>query len=171
MAVTPTGRVVRHDSGADLVIDRRFSAPVEEMWAAVTESDRTAAWFGPWTGTGAPGHTIHVQMLFEEGEPWMDMTVEACESPTRYAVSSSDAFGSWLMEMQLTPEPGGTRVSLIQHLDEASVALAVDTGPGWEYYLDLLVAAHSGGPRPCFDDCLALKRHYESEVARAVDGR
>ncbi|MGW0044550.1 SRPBCC family protein [Rhodococcus sp. NPDC003348] len=171
MTVTPTGRVVRRDSGADLVIDRRFPDPIEEVWAAVTESDRTAAWFGPWTGTGAPGNTIRVQMLFEEGEPWMDMTVEACEAPTRYVVSSSDEFGSWLMEVQLVAEPDGTLLSLIQHLDEASVAVAVDTGPGWEYYLDLLVAARTGGSRPQFDDYLAMKGHYESEVARLGENR
>jgi hypothetical protein len=57
-------------------------------------------------------------------------------------------------------------VRLIQHLDAAAAALAVDTGPGWEYYLDLLVTAQSAEPRPRFDDYLALKGLYESEVAR-----
>ncbi|WP_137876321.1 SRPBCC family protein [Rhodococcus sp. Q] len=166
MTVTPTGRVVRTASGADLVIDRLFSVSAEQMWAAVTESDRTAAWFGPWTGTGSAGNAIRVQMVFEEGEPWMDMTIEVCEAPSRYVVSSTDDFGSWLMEVQVAADGDGSRVRLIQHLDAAAAALAVDTGPGWEYYLDLLVAAQSGDPRPRFDDYLALKGHYESEVAR-----
>ncbi|MFD1814294.1 SRPBCC family protein [Rhodococcus gannanensis] len=169
MTATPTGRLVRREDGADLVIDRTFPEPVDEMWAAITESDRTATWFGPWTGTAAPGNTIRVQMRFEDGEPWMDMTIEECERPTRYVLSSSDDFGSWLMEMQVAAEPDGCRVRLIQHLDSASVALAADTGPGWEYYLDLLVAARSRGPRPDFDGYLELKGHYESEVARVAE--
>ncbi|EME16026.1 SRPBCC family protein [Rhodococcus triatomae] len=171
MPATATGRLVRRGDGADLLIDRQFSEPAAEMWAAVTRSERTAAWFGPWSGTAAPGNTIHVQMRFEDGEPWMDMTVEECEPPDRYVLSSSDDFGSWLMELQVAAAPGGCRVRLIQHLDSSSVALAADTGPGWEYYLDLLVAARSGGPRPEFDGYLELKGHYESEVARVAGAR
>ena len=107
MTVTPTGRVVRTASGADLVIDRLFSVSAEQMWAAVTESDRTAAWFGPWTGTGSAGNAIRVQMAFEQGEPWMDMTIEVCEAPSRYVVSSTDDFGSWLMEVQVAADGDG----------------------------------------------------------------
>ena len=35
-------------------------------------------------------------------------------------------------------------------------------GPGWEYYLDLLVASRDGGPAPAFDDYYpAQKAYYE----------
>lgn len=42
MNPTPTGRVVRTSSGYDLVVTRRFSAPIDDVWAGVTESERTA---------------------------------------------------------------------------------------------------------------------------------
>jgi len=36
-------------------------------------------------------------------------------------------------------------------------------GPGWEYYLDMLVAARDGTPAPVFDDYYpAMKPYYEA---------
>ena len=41
-----------------------------------------------------------------------------------------------------------------------------DTGPGWEYYLDRLVAMHTDGPMPEFDAYLAdLKPYYDDAAA------
>ena len=37
------------------------------------------------------------------------------------------------------------------------------SAPGWEYYLDLLVAARDGGPTPEWDDYYpAQKGYYEA---------
>ena len=33
-------------------------------------------------------------------------------------------------------------------------------GPGWEYYLDMLVAAHGGQPLPSFDDYFPAQQGY-----------
>lgn len=39
--------------------------------------------------------------------------------------------------------------------------LAGDVGPGWEYYLDMLVAAREGEALPSFDDYYPAQRaHY-----------
>jgi uncharacterized protein YndB with AHSA1/START domain len=55
MNPTPGGRLVRTPTGRDLVLIRRFRAPIEDVWASITESDRTARWFASWTGDAAPG--------------------------------------------------------------------------------------------------------------------
>ena len=87
MNPTPTGRL----SSTDLVLTRTFRAPVDDVWASLTEPQRTARWFGPWKGDAAPGATIAVQMVHEEGEPWMDMTIDACDPPRRLDLRGSAA--------------------------------------------------------------------------------
>ena len=38
-----------------------------------------------------------------------------------------------------------------------------EMGPGWEYYLDMLVAARDGSPTPSFDDYYpAMKPYFEA---------
>ncbi|GAA0445687.1 hypothetical protein Aca07nite_03560 [Actinoplanes capillaceus] len=158
MSPTPTGRIL----GGDLVLTRSFRAPVADVWASLTEPERTARWFGPWKGDAAPGSTIRVQMIQEEGRPWMDMTIDACEPPRRLALSAVDDHGSWHLDMVLTEAGGVTELRFTQHL--SGTENVGEVGPGWEYYLDLLVASRDGAPFPSFDDYYpAMKEHFESQ--------
>lgn len=158
MSHTPTGRLF----GTDLVLTRTFRAPVDDVWASLTESGRTARWFGPWQGDAAPGHTVKVQMALEDGEPWMDMTIEACEPPRRLALSSVDEHGSWHLELELAETAGVTELRFTQHGVKPDEVGSV--GPGWEYYLDALVAAREDRPLPSFDDYYpAMKDHFEAQ--------
>jgi hypothetical protein len=75
MNPTPTGRLVRTPEGRDLVITRTFRAPIEDVWASITEPERTARWFGPWSGEAGPGKTIRYTMAFEEGGPEMESII------------------------------------------------------------------------------------------------
>ncbi|MEU4689451.1 SRPBCC family protein [Actinoplanes sp. NPDC023714] len=158
MSPTPTGRLF----GTDLVLTRTFRAPITDVWASLTESDRTARWFGPWEGDAAPGRTIKVQMIQEEGRPWMDMTVDACEAPRRLALSAVDEYGAWHLDMILTETAGVTEMRFTQHLTgDENVG---EVGPGWEFYLDALVAAHDGAPLPDFNDYFpAMKPYFEAQ--------
>src|SRR5690349_23356829 len=104
MTPTPTGRLV----GDDLVLTRTFPAPVADVWASLTDPERTARWFGPWQGEGAPGRTIKVQMVQEEGDPWVEMTIEACEPRQRLALSAVDEYGEWHLDLTLTESAGVT---------------------------------------------------------------
>ena len=74
MTNTPTGRLA---DGSALVVSRTFRAPIEDVWASVTEPDRTARWFGTWKGDAAPGRMIKVQMGFEDESPWLDKRIAA----------------------------------------------------------------------------------------------
>ncbi|WP_329109519.1 SRPBCC family protein [Micromonospora sp. NBC_01699] len=159
----PTGLLFPTATGRDLVLRRTFRAPIEDVWASVTESERTARWFGPWKGDPAPGRTIQVQMAYEENGPWLDMLIDACEPPRRLAVSTVDEGGSWRLELLLAEADGGTELSLVHHL-ETEEAIG-EVGPGWEYYLDLLVASREGAPLPVFDDYYPAMKPYFDGLA------
>jgi uncharacterized protein YndB with AHSA1/START domain len=160
MTDAPTGRLFATADGTDLVVTRTFRAPIEDVWASVTESDRTARWFGAWEGEAAPGRTIKLQMAYEEQAPWFDVRIDACEPPRRLAVSTTDDAGGWQLELLLSHADGRTDLRLVHHLN--STDAPGEMGPGWEYYLDMLVAARDGLPTPSFDDYYpAMKPYYE----------
>ena len=149
----PTGRLPRTDTGVDLELRRTFRAPIEDVWASVTESDRTARWYGSWEGEGREGGTIRVTMGFEENSPVSDMTIVGCRAPHHVAVES----GGWHFEITLAQTDDVTTLTFVHHL-ESEEGLG-DIGPGWEYYLDMLVAARQDGQLPSFDD------YYPSQSA------
>ncbi len=158
MSPIPTGRLVRTFEGRDLVILRTFRAPIEDVWASITEPERTARWFGPWTGEAGPGRTIHYTMVFEpEAEP-AEMTIEACEPPRHLAVRAVDDYGSWHLEAHLSEANGTTELRFTHHLD--AKARVGEVGPGWEYYLDNLVASRDGTPLPDFNDYYPAQKAY-----------
>jgi len=151
---TPTGRV----EGNDLVLTRRFEAPIEDVWTSITNSDSTARWFGSWTGKPGAGNTIQVKMLFEQDGPPSEMHIDACEPPRRLALSSKGVYGVKL-EVTLTEAGNTTELRFVHHL--ADRKLAREFGPGWEYYLDNLVAARAGEQLPKFDDYHpSMQPHY-----------
>jgi len=158
MSPTPTGRL----SGNDLVLTRTFRAPVDDVWASLTDPERTARWFGAWQGDAAPGRTIKVQMVYEEGKPWMDMTIDACDPPRRLALSAVNEHGNWYLDMVLAESAGVTELRFTQQLTDTEGVGEI--GPGWEYYLDVLVASRDGRPAPNFDDYYpAMKSHFEAQ--------
>jgi uncharacterized protein YndB with AHSA1/START domain len=155
MSPTPTGRLF----GDDLVLTRTFRAPIADVWASLTDPARTARWFGPWQGDAAPGNTIKVQMVQEEGKPWMDMTIDACSAPSLLGLSSK---GGWQLEMTLTEDAGVTELRFSQHL--TGTENVGEVGPGWEFYLDALVASRDGLPTPDFNDYYpSMKEHFEAQ--------
>lgn len=105
MSPAPNGILRTTETGVDLEITRTIAAPAEDVWASLTESDRTAGWFGPWERLS--NNDIRVQMAFEEGAPWSEMHIEVCESPTRLAVSTAEG---WHLETVLS-ETAPTRRS------------------------------------------------------------
>ena len=66
--MTELGTIEKRDDHHVLVQTRTFRAPVEDVWAAVTEPERLARWIGTWTGDPASG-SVDFRMLFEGDEP------------------------------------------------------------------------------------------------------
>jgi uncharacterized protein YndB with AHSA1/START domain len=151
----PTG----HVSGNDLILTRTFRAPIADVWTSVTDSESTARWIGSWEGEAGPGKTVRLQMLHEKGQPWTTVLIETCEAPRHLAVTTKDEGGEWRLELTL-PQTGDTpELRFVHHMSDRK--LAGDFGPGWEYYLDMLVAAREGRALPSFDDYYpAQKAHY-----------
>ena len=144
--------------GTDLVLTRTFRAPIPDVWASVTDPARTARWFGPWEGDAAPGRTIKVQMAYEDPAGWMDMRIDACEPPQRLALSARDEAGTWVIELLLAERDGVTELRFVQHLETTDGIGQI--GPGWEFYLDMLVAARDGTAQPSFDDYYPAMEPY-----------
>lgn len=172
MTPTPTGRVIRTSQGRDLVLTRTFRAAIDDVWASVTESERTARWFGPWQGEAGVGRKIRYSMAFEqqpdEGPVWSEMTIEACDAPRLLELSSIDDYGSWFLKLELKESAGVTELRFTQRLEEKTDASAV--GPGWEYYLDNLVASREGTRRPDFNDYYPSMKDYYAAAAAGVGG-
>ena len=153
----PTGRL----EGNDLVLTRRFEAPIEDVWTSITKSESTARWYGSWTGTPGAGNTIKIKMVFEKDGPPSEAHIDACEPPRRLALTSKGVYGVKL-EITLTQTGSVTELRFVHHLSDRK--LARDFGPGWEYYLDALVASRDGQPAPDFDDYYpAMKEHFEAQ--------
>lgn len=155
----PTGSIVWTDTGRELTYTRRFDAPIVDVWSSITESERTERWFLRWWGEPGPGRTITYALTFEEGEPEGAMTIVACDAPVRLRVRTADAAGEWELEARLAEADGVTTLTFVHHLDEDTPVAEV--GPGWEYYLDMLVAVREDEQLPEFGDYYpALAEHY-----------
>lgn len=160
---TPTGTVSRiSPTEVELALSRVIAADVDDVWASVTSSDRTAAWIGPWSGEARVGATIQLTMVLEEGDPVVDVRIDACDEPYHVAFDLDD----WSLELRLFPLDNGTELILTQTL--ADPALAESYGPGWEFYLDALLAARDGGPLPSFDDYHPGMAPYYADLAKGL---
>lgn len=162
----PTGR--RDDRDRDwIVFTRRFAAPIDDVWAAVTDPDRMIRWIGTWTGDPASGRVDFFMTAEGEDVPAEPHTIEACDPPRRLVVTSNAADGhSWRMRFELTEADGTTTMVFGQQLTDPDMAASV--GPGWDYYLDRLVAAETDQDVATidFDDYFpALSGHYRLLLA------
>lgn len=158
MTPKPTG----HVRGNDLILTRTFRASIDDVWTSVTARDSTARWIGRWEGEAGPGNTVRLQMVHEKGQPWSNVLIESCEPPRHLAVAMIDDVGDWRIELSLTQTGDTTELRFVHHLSDRS--LAGEAGPGWEYYLDMLVAAREGKALPSFDD------YYPAQKAYYLDG-
>ncbi|WP_196258945.1 SRPBCC family protein [Pelagibacterium limicola] len=159
MSLQPTGRV----DGNDLILTRIFRAPIDDVWTSITESESTARWFGRWEGDAGPGRTVRLQMVHEKDQPWANVLIEECEAPRRLTLVMKDDYGDWRLQLTLAQSGDTTELRFVQNLSDRT--LAGEVGPGWEYYLDMLVAAREGKAPPSFDDYYpAQKEHYLKEA-------
>jgi uncharacterized protein YndB with AHSA1/START domain len=138
----PTGRVESRDGVPVLVLTREFTAPIEDVWAAVTEPDRLARWIGRWEGDPTAG-SVRFQMLFEDGHSGEVMEIRRCDPPRALHLTGHQGDEVWHLDLDLTHADGVTTLTFTQ--PGISAEQVPDIGPGWEYYLDRLVDAETGG--------------------------
>ncbi|WP_275002852.1 SRPBCC family protein [Promicromonospora iranensis] len=146
--LTATGHKEERADGTYVVLTRTFRAPIEDVWAAITEPDRLARWIGRWIGDPAQG-SVRFEMLFEgEDVESEEYEINVCDAPNRLELTSHMAYdehtpATWHLKLDLAEADGVTTLTFAQSMDDP--AMAENVGPGWEYYLDRLVAAETGG--------------------------
>jgi uncharacterized protein YndB with AHSA1/START domain len=171
MTARATGTLGRFDGVDAVVFERRFDTSVEDVWDAVTDPDRLGRWIGTWTGDPASG-AVRFRMTAEgEDVPESTVRIERCEPPHLLRVVATDEYGTWDLVLRVAPDGDGALLTF-HHLVLDPAALE-GTGPGWEYYLDRLVAVESGGsPDLDWDGQYypALAAHYAGLARRLTPG-
>lgn len=147
-------------SGQDLLLTRTITAPAPRIWEHLSRSELLTTWFGSFTGDPSSG-TVMVAMTAEPGEAVAsEYTIHACEPERLLTVSSAMEQDTWRLSLELSAAPGGgdtgtadgagsTQVVLRHH--DVPQAMVQYIGPGWEWYLDRLTSALTGGEIPGMD--------------------
>lgn len=81
---TPLGEVIRDAEGVRLEFVRTFPDPVEPVWAAITDPDELAKWYGTWRGDPSTGR---IELRSMEGDGTFKSTeVLECDRPHKVAI-------------------------------------------------------------------------------------
>ena len=164
--VQATGRVVRDAIGLELIVQRRLPLAAVEAWEWVTAPARLKKWMGTLKGKASVGATLQLTMTAEAGKPTEPIEVIECDPQRRFVVEQRSGDQTWRLRISLAETDAGTTVFLGHRLENAR--LAGEVGPGWEYYLDRLVAAVGGDPMPDFADYYPQQKPYFERIA--MDG-
>ncbi|AZG48526.1 SRPBCC family protein [Gordonia insulae] len=172
MTPIPTGEHRVRAEGDAVAFTRTYRAGIDDVWAAVTESDRLARWIGFYSGDPKQGHVAFT--MNAEGEENMTPTrydIRACEPPRLLRVHTTDDFGTWDLIVELAESDGVTTLTLSQIIDDPTTI--ENTGPGWEYYLDRLSAAidETDPGAIDFDDYYPAQRDYYLRIQHVVAER
>ncbi|MFB7894384.1 SRPBCC domain-containing protein [Microbacterium sp. NPDC056044] len=162
-----TGTICDIDGKPNLVILRRFRASADEVWRELTDSEPLQRWIGRWEGDPASGHVTFFMTAEDPDAAAEEYTILECDRPRRFAGDTSAGAGAWHLWFELAAdEHGDTVLTFGQRLNPEDEVGSI--GPGWEYYLDRLVAAHAGVDVATvkWDDYFpALQPGYERLVA------
>src|SRR3954447_24549768 len=116
-AITPLGRVLRDPDGLRLEFVRTYDAPVDDVWAALTDSDRTARWIGPWSGDPATGSVALTMSAEAEGDP-SPVQILRCVPPTELVVETAGPAGPGRLAVTLRAIDAGTELTFVQRFEE-----------------------------------------------------
>jgi uncharacterized protein YndB with AHSA1/START domain len=161
MSIQATGYVRETGDVRELVYERTFTAPIDDVWASITEPERLDRWIGTWSGDAGPGRSVAFTMTAEGVEKPEDVLIVECDPPRRLTVDMPSPNGTWRIDVSLAESDGITTLvfaQLIMPGDNLG-----DYGPGWEYYLDRLVAARDNTPFREWDEYPpVIQPHYDA---------
>ena len=148
--------------------ERVLDQPLERVWAAITEPDQPAAWWGWADVTLAPGGSFVVEWCNtdEEGNrATMHATITALEPPHLLELTG-DLHG--VLRFTLRPDGDATRLSFTSTL-ALPEEFRTKVLAGWHFHLDALARSLDGHPvdlvqLPGWDE---LHEHYVARLARA----
>lgn len=160
MSALPTG--TRTEDGA-LEMRRKFAESPATLWRHLVDSEHLALWYGPWQGDPQRG-AVDVVMLAEHGSPVERVEILHCDPRARHLqVRLGAGATAWQLAWKVEAAGGGSIMAF--RMEAVDPQIAGSVGPGWEYYLDRLVAAVNGGDvgnvRFETDYYPALRPYYE----------
>lgn len=161
----PHGSVASIDEHPNLVIERTFDSPAGDVWRDLTDSAQLERWIGRWEGDPASGAVDFFMTAESPDAAAQEFRITECDRARRLAVSTQGD-GGWELWLELDEADGVTTLRFGQRLSPQDDIGSI--GPGWEYYLDRLVAAREGRDAASivWDDYFpALQPHYEALVA------
>lgn len=125
---------------AEVVFERRFAAPRERLWRAITDPEELAGWLALAEIDLRVGGSIVLK--FEDGDEHGTIT-EVLE-PELLAYTWNESQTNSLVRFELEPDGDGTRLTL-RHTFEGEVDLS-SYGGGWHHHLEQLIAQMAGRP-------------------------
>ena len=159
-----TGTIGDGPYGQELRLIRHFPDDIETVWAAMTESEQLERWIGRWEGEPRTGRVTFF-MTAEGDAPPSEYRITECTPPTRFAGSTAVGPQTWQLRFELSFADGVTTLLFAQATEDIDLG---SVGPGWEYYLDLLVASRDGTPQPSFDEYYPAQKAYFEQQAHSA---
>jgi len=147
MTNTNLGELIRGEGRAELVFRRRFAHPSAEVWEALTDPSRLAAWF-PTTidGERAVGAALTFRFEQPELEP-IHGEMLRYEPPAVLEFS----WGGDLLRFALEADGDGTALTLTVTFEE--LGKATRDGAGWHQALEALDRGIAGEQSRDYDPC------------------
>ncbi|MGB3029909.1 MAG: SRPBCC domain-containing protein [Candidatus Microthrix parvicella] len=134
----------------NLVLRRTYAAGMDDVWAAITQSDRLARWYGTWTGDPESGSVMVTMNAEAEEVAPARYDITECDAPRRLSLTVGEADVRWRLDIELNGSDGATTLTFVQQ--DIDPDLATDMGAGWGWYLDRLGAGIDGTTPPTLDD-------------------
>lgn len=124
----------------EVVFERRFEAPRERVWRALTDPAELAGWMAPAEIDLRVGGSV----VFKFGDGDERGTITELREPELLAYTWNEDKTDSLVRFELEPDGGGTRLTL-RHTFEGEVELA-GFGGGWHHHLEQLMGLVEGTP-------------------------
>ena len=140
---------------SELVLRRDFAMPRAELWGWLTDTAKTALWYGPYQREGG---RLFITMIHEEGQPTVEGTLLGHEDQRMLHLRAGTEESDFDYRVELEDIPDGSRVTLRQTLHGTPDDPWFEAG--WNFYLDCLVHAIQGMPAPVFED---YARHLQQD--------
>ncbi len=156
-----------------VLLQERLAAEIDEVWSAITDPSRLAAWYALVEGDLRLGAEFRI---FVQADDWEGSgRVMACEPPSRLSVTSRESEESWRrgrgvapfdesLEVRLEPDGDGTAITV--EVSGLPLGPLAAYGAGWQIHLENLAGHLAGRPRPDSEArWAALVPAYEAQAA------
>jgi uncharacterized protein YndB with AHSA1/START domain len=118
-------------------IENRYDTSIDDLWSALTDPGRLAAWYGQVEGDLRPGGQF--RLYVEDADANVTGRVEACESPRRLQVMTRETDDSYQRGKGVPPYDEALEATLTADGDQTILTIEVRGMP-----LELTQTGRSG---------------------------